>query len=76
MDGVGGKEHGLAGTMVLGLGDKPAVSVEGGEGTAEHGRPEKRRAGGRFNGETGGRGASMSRRPPFTLLVAGNRGGE
>jgi len=50
VDGVGGVEHGLAGTMVLGLSDCPAVSVERGKGTSEHGgRPEKRRAGSRFN---------------------------
>ena len=50
VDEVGSVEHGLAGCMVLWLGDCPAVSVEGGKGTSEHGgRPEKRRAGWRFN---------------------------
>lgn len=46
VDGVCGVEHGLAGGMVGGLGDEPAVPVEGGEAASEHG-PE-RRAGGRF----------------------------
>lgn len=50
VDEVCSVEHGLAGAMVLWLGDCPAVSVEGGKGTSEHGgRPEKRRAGHRFN---------------------------
>ena len=50
VDEVCSVEHSLASTMVLWLGDSSAVSVEGRKGTSEHGgRPEKRRAGERFN---------------------------